>query len=170
MAAPLLNQFYKLAETTGRPKAIPTGEDMWMLFSCYKTWVKDNPVEIQDFVGKDADEVVRKKERPLTMEGFENWVADNGGPWGLDQYFSNFNNSYQDFLAVCARIRREIRADQIVGGLSGIYNPSITQRLNNLVERTENNNKVTLEQLDYSKLSDEALKEIENASNQPRIS
>lgn len=170
MAAPLLNQFYKMAETTGRPKAIPTPEDMWTLFSCYKTWVKDNPVEIQDFVGKDADEVMRKKEQPLTMEGFENWVADNGGPWSLDHYFANTSNSYEDFLAICARIRREIRADQIRGGLVGLYNPSITQRLNNLVERTENNNKVTLEQLDYSKLSDEALKEIENASNQPRIS
>jgi hypothetical protein len=171
MAAPLFNQFYKLAEHTGRPKLIPTGEDMWQLFTVYKAWVKENPVEIQDFVGKDADEVMRKKEQPLTMEGFENWVADNGGPWGLDQYFANSNGAYEDFLVVCSRIKREIRADQIRGGLVGIYNPSITQRLNNLVERTENNNKITLQDLDYSQLSDEALKEIEDASkNQPRLS
>lgn len=171
MAAPILNQYYKLAETTGRPKAIPTGDDMWQLFSVYKQWAKDNPVIVQDFVGKDADEVERKKEQPLTLEGFEDWVADNGGPWSLEQYFSNTGNRYQDFVAVCARIRRSIRADQIKGGMAGIYNPSITQRLNNLVERTENNNKITLQDLDYSQLSDEALKEIEDASkNQPRIS
>lgn len=170
MAAPIGNQFYKLAETTGRPKLIPTPDDMWHLFEVYKGWVKDNPVLVQDFVGKDADEVNRKKEQPLSLEGFEDWVADNGGPWELDQYFANRNNAYQDFISVCARIRRAIRSDHIRGGMVGIYNASITQRLNNLVERTENNNKITLDQLDYSKLSDEALKEIENASNQPRLS
>lgn len=171
MSAPLKNEYYKLATNPGRPKMIPTSEDMWQLFEVYKTWAKDHPIEVQDFVGKDADEVIRKKERPLTLEGFENWVANNGGPWSLDHYFMNYEGRYEDFVGICARIRREIRADQIVGGLSGIYNPSITQRLNNLVERTENNNKITLDQLDYSQLSDEALKEIEDASkNQPRLS
>lgn len=171
MAAPIGNQFYKLAgDNIGRPKSIPTPEDMWTLFSCYKTWAKDNPKLVKDWVGKDADEVYREKEQPLTLEGFEDWVADNGGPWALDHYFSNDRGAYEEFLSVCNRIRRSIRSDQITGGMAGIFNASITQRLNSLVERTENNNKVTLEQLDYSKLSDEALKEIENASNQPRIS
>lgn len=170
MAAPIGNQFYKLAETTGRPKSIPTADDMWYLFEVYKGWVKDNPVLVQDYVGKDALEVDRKKEQPLSLEGFEDWVADNGGPWELDQYFANREGRYGDFVSVCARIRRAIRSDHIRGGMTGIYNASITQRLNNMVERTENNNKITLDQLDYSKLSDEALKEIENASNQPRLS
>lgn len=170
MAAPLGNQFYKLASNPGVKKMIPDAEEMWKLFECYKTWAKSNPKLVKDWVGKDADEVYREKEQPLTLEGFEDWVADNGGPWELDQYFANREGRYEDFVSVCARIRRAVRSDQITGGLAGIYNASITQRLNNLVERTENNNKVTLEQLDYSKLSDEALKEIENASNQPRLS
>jgi hypothetical protein len=42
------------------------------------------------------------------------------------------------FSEVCSRIKKSIRADQIKGGMAGIYNPSITQRLNNLVERQEN--------------------------------
>lgn len=171
MAAPLGNNYHTLAVNPGRPKAIPTAADMWQLFQCYKTWAKDNPKLIKDWVGKDADEVNREKERPLTLEEFEDWVADNGGPWELDQYFANREGRYEEFVSVCARIRRAIRADQIVGGMAGIYNPSITQRLNNLVERTENNQTITLEQLDYSKLSDEALKEIENAAkDQPRLS
>jgi hypothetical protein len=163
------NTIHKLAVNPGRPKAIPTAEDMWQLFTLYKAWIKENPVKVQDFVGKDAELVYREKEQPLSMESFENWVADNGGPWALDHYFANDRGAYEEFLSVCARIKREIRADQIKGGLVGIYNPSITQRLNNLVERTENNQKITLEQLDYSQLSDEALKEIENASNKPRL-
>ena len=31
----------------------------------------------------------------------------------------------------------EIRQDQIEGGMSGIYNPSITQRLNGLTDKSE---------------------------------
>lgn len=171
MAAPVGNQFYKMAVNPGRPKAIPEPDIMWGIFLNYKEYIKSHPVLIQDFVGKDADEVERKKEQPLSMESFENWVADNGGPWSLEHYFMNYEGRYEEFISVCARIKREIRADQIRGGLVGIYNPSITQRLNNLVERTENNNKITLDQLDYSQLSDEALKEIEDATkNQPRLS
>lgn len=170
MAAPLGNTYYKLATNPGVKKMIPDADEMWKLFECYRTWVKDNPVLVQDYVGKDALEVDRKKEQPLTLEGFEDWVADNGGPWELTQYFVNREGRYEDFVTVCARIKRAIRSDQIKGGMTGIYNASITQRLNNLVERTENNNKITLQDLDYSQLSDEALKEIEDASNKPRLS
>jgi len=42
---------------------------------------------------------------------------------------------YDDFCEVCARIKNEIREDQITGGILSFYNPSITQRLNNLVEK-----------------------------------
>lgn len=172
MSAPLKNEFYKMAVNPGRPKAISDPEIMWGIFLNYKEYIKSHPVKVQDFVGKDAEEVYREKEQPLTGEGFENWVADHGGPWSLEHYFMNYQGRYEDFIGVCARIKREIRADQIKGGLVGLYNPSVTQRLNNLVERTENNNKISLEQsVDLSQLSDEALKELDDASkNQPRLS
>jgi hypothetical protein len=44
---------------------------------------------------------------------------------------------YEEFSAVCSRIRKSIRQDQIEGGMTGIYNTSITQRLNNLTEKHE---------------------------------
>jgi hypothetical protein len=37
----------------------------------------------------------------------------------------------------CSYIKREIRNDQISGGMVGQYNPSITQRLNNLTEKSD---------------------------------
>lgn len=122
----------------GRPKAIESPEKMWELFLKYKEYTKANPIEVQDFVGKDATEVWRQKERPLTMEGFECFVADiDGMPWSLDHYFANREERYTDFVSICSRIRREIRNHQIAGGLAGIYNPSITQRLNGLVDKSE---------------------------------
>ena len=40
--------------------------------------------------------------------------------------------------------REEIREDQIIGGMLSFYNPSITQRLNGLVEKQETS--ITIEQ------------------------
>lgn len=128
-----------------RPKGtkyIETPEKMWELFLKYKEETKANPILVQDFVGKDGDEVNRKKERPLTMEGFEVWCFENGIVSSIDDYFSNRDGRYSDYSGICSHIRKAIRQDQISGGMAGIYNPSITQRLNGLVEKTENKHEV----------------------------
>lgn len=110
---------------------------MWELFEEYKTYTKNNPILKHTFVGKEGRSEYSELERPLTMEGFECYVWDKGIINGMDQYFANSNGRYKRFLAICSRIRREIRQDQISGGMAGIYNPSITQRLNNLVDKVE---------------------------------
>jgi hypothetical protein len=71
------------------------------------------------------------------MEGFENWCADNEIAQDLGQYFENRDNRYLEYVAICSRIRRAIRQDQIEGGMVGQYNASITQRLNNLVDKQQ---------------------------------
>lgn len=127
----------------GRNKIITKPEILWEHFTNYKNWVKDNPIKVHDFVGKDGDSVYREKQRPLTMEGFECWCYDNEIVEGVEQYFSNREGRYADFVGICSRIRKDIRNNQIEGGMAGIYNPSITQRLNGLVERTENKHEVS---------------------------
>lgn len=122
----------------GKRKYIETPEKMWELFQKFKTHTKNNPILVHDYVGKDGDEVYRKRERPLTLEGFENYVANIPGmPMDLGNYFANSNDAYTDYSTICSRIRKEIRQDQIEGGMANIYNPSITQRLNSLAEKTE---------------------------------
>jgi len=121
----------------GRPKNIESPEILWQHFLKYKESVVRNPILVHDFVGKDAEEVRRERQRPLTMEGFENWLEDKEIINNLDNYLANSNNAYTEFSSICSRIRRNIRQDQIEGGMAGIYNPSITQRLNNLAEKTE---------------------------------
>ncbi len=119
-------------------KLIETPEIMWSLFEGYKADIKKNPILVQDFVGKDGDQVQREKQRPLTMEGFECYAMDNTEITfpELSAYFSDKNNAYGEFYSICSRIRREIRRNQIEGGMAGIFNPSITQRLNALKETT----------------------------------
>lgn len=116
---------------------IESPEILWELFEEYRNLTKNRPILVQDFVGKDGNEVDRKRERPLTFEGFENHCAAKGVIQDLGHYFANTGGTYEIFRTICSRIKREIRQDQIEGGMAGIYNPSITQRLNNLVEKVQ---------------------------------
>jgi hypothetical protein len=118
-------------------KYIETPEKMWELFEQYRIATKSKPILVQDFVGKDGDEVNRKKERPLTIDGFECWCYDNDIISDLSNYFANSDNKYSDYSTICSRIKKAVRTDQIEGGMSGIYNPSITQRLNGLTDKSE---------------------------------
>ena len=133
----------KKKNKVGRPKAIESPEVMYQLFQEYCEHIKANPIKVKDWVGGMAKPVVREKEVPLTMEGFEIYGFRQGIVIGLDQYFANREGRYEDFVSICSRIRKEIRDDQIKGGMAGIFNPSITQRLNNLVEKTENKHEVS---------------------------
>jgi cellulase/cellobiase CelA1 len=121
----------------GRPKKIESPEKLWEYFLSYKKEVKGVPFLVKDWVGKDANEVYREKEKPLTIEGFENYLEDKEIISDLSNYFANSNNAYANFSTICSRIKRNVRQDQIEGGMTGIYNPSITQRLNSLVEKSE---------------------------------
>ena len=118
-------------------KNIESPEKLKEYFSKYQEETKKNPFIVKDWVGKDATDVFREKERPLTIDGFECWLSDNGVIEDLGDYLKNKDNRYSDFAPICSYIKKKTRKDQIEGGMAGIYNPSITQRLNNLVEKTE---------------------------------
>lgn len=124
----------------GQPKKIESPEKMLELFENYKRLTKLNPIIVVDFVGGKGSRAEREKERPLTMEGFENFCFNEGLTGDLSKYFANHDNMYEQYLPICRVIRQMIRQDQIEGGMAGIYNPSITQRLNGLVEKTQNEN------------------------------
>lgn len=113
---------------------------MWELFQAYRTQVKATPFKVKDWVGKDAEQVTREKEKPLTMEGFENHLFENDIITDVSDYFENKEGRYNDYIPICRAIKKTIRRDQVEGGMAGMYNPSITQRLNGLVEKTENDN------------------------------
>jgi hypothetical protein len=125
-----------------KKKYIESPEMMWELFEQYQKKVKSNPFYVRDWVGGMAMQVERPKEKPLTYEGFSNYVFSLGIIKDTDDYFGNTGGAYGLYSDVCQRIKRTIREDQIAGGMAGVYNPSITQRLNNLVEKTQTDLKV----------------------------
>jgi hypothetical protein len=127
----------------GKPKYIETPNKLWEYFEEYKKETKSKPFLVKDWVGKDALDVYREKERPLTIEGFECWLADKDIISDLGKYFSNDGDNYSDYRTICSRVKKAVRQDQIEGGMAGMYNPSITQRLNGLVEKTQTDINVT---------------------------
>lgn len=127
----------------GKHKYIETPEKMWELFAEYKTLTKQSPRYRTQFVGRDGVMVKEPLERPLTMEGFELFLFENDVITDVSDYFENKDNRYADYIPICSRIKKAIRKDQIEGGMVGQYNPSITQRLNGLVEKTDNKNQNT---------------------------
>lgn len=151
----------------GRPKNIDTPDLMYQYFKDYVKEIKSNPFKIKDWVGKDANEIKREKEKPLTLEGFENYCFDKGIINDLGDYFSNKDDRYSEFATICSRIRKIIRQDQIEGGMANIYNSSITQRLNGLADKQEIETKIEqplFPEIDYSNLSIETLRDIKNNS------
>ena len=127
-----------------RPKGtkyIETPEKMWELFEAYRKEVKDNPRTKHVFVGKDGSSEMEERERPLTDKGFYNYCRRNIGC--ARQYFDNQDGLYGDYIAICRAIKDEIDEDQLDGGMTNIYNPSITQRLQGLTDKKEHKVNVT---------------------------
>lgn len=122
-----------------KPKEL---EKVW---KAYKEDLKEKSKQWEkiQYVGKYGSRKTDYPKLPLTLEGLKRYCWDqNIGT--IQHYFENTDNLYDDFCGICSRIKNEIREDQIAGGMLGFYNPSITQRLNNLAEKTES--KVNIEQ------------------------
>lgn len=118
-------------------------KELWDLFESYRQHIKSTPFIVEDWVGKDAVKVERKKEKPLTEDGFSNFCKIVGSVKHVRDYLSNRDGNYGEFVEVSQLIKSVIRQDQIEGGMAMIYQHSITQRLNNLVEKTENKHDVS---------------------------
>lgn len=123
----------------GKNKYIESPQKLWDLFVAYEKETKKNPILVHDFVGKDGISVRRQRERPLTMEGFEDYVCEHTKITypDLTEYFEGTNESYNDYFPISSRIRRRIRKDQIEGGMAMIYSQSLTARINSLVDKQQ---------------------------------
>jgi len=119
----------------GRPRNIESPEELWKLFQEYVIDLKSKESEWIKFqyVGKFAERVEDQLKLPLTIEGFKRycWDVEVGC---IEQYFKNQDDLYKEYIPICSRVKNSIRENQVLGGMLGVFNPSITQRLNNLTD------------------------------------
>jgi len=122
-----------------RPKKIKDPKQLEEIFKEYKSYTKTNPRFKYHLNQRTGDMVGEPLEVPYTLEGFEIFCHDKYN-FTAKHYLENTNKAYEDFCTISTRIRKEIRDDQIKGGMVGQYNPSITARLNSLKEQIEQTN------------------------------
>lgn len=121
-------------------------EELKAVFEAYKEDVKEQSKEWLKvmYVGKDATRTEEAQKVPYTFEGLKRFARKHHGE--IEQYFLNTGGYYTDFIGICRAIKEEIRENQIIGGMLNFYNPSITQRLNNLsdnIDHTTGGEKIT---------------------------
>lgn len=131
-----------------------TPEDLLETWNDYKEDLEKQSKEWLkiDYVGKDGEKKETPQKVPMTLEGFKRFCRENKGE--VQHYFDNSEGYYDDFCVICSRIKEEIRENQIVGGLLGFYNPSITQRLNGLADKQERSTTANVQLLNIDPLSD----------------
>ena len=112
-----------------------TEDEFEALFNEWQQYIENNPIKKQVFVGKDGRHDYELIPRPYTLEGFLNFAEEKIGC--VHQYFENRDLRYSTYVSICTRVKRVIRQNQIENGLAGLYNPSITQRLNGLTEKSD---------------------------------
>lgn len=120
----------------GRPKKIEHEDQLLDMFLKYKEHTKSNPRYKYQLCQRSGEMVPEPLEVPLTLEGFEIYCYDTYKIW-VEHYFRNESGTYDNFCTICTYIKRQIREDQIKGGMVGQYNPSITQRLNGLTDKQQ---------------------------------
>lgn len=132
-------------------KYIETPERLWEMFEEYKESLRQNPWHKIEYVGRDGERVETPVIMPMTIEGFKTFCAkDTEEHATLQHYWNNSNNAYENYRTIVARIKEEIRSQQITGALTGFFNPNLTARINAITEKTENEHKIESNQIQIS--------------------
>lgn len=121
----------------GRPKIFKHPDEIYAHFEQYKQWSKENPILKEDYVGKDADRVERKLQRPLTWFGFEIFLRKRNVCDNLDDYRHNKNEAYGEFSNILRAIEKEIYENKYSGAAVGIFQQNIIARDLGLVDKKE---------------------------------
>jgi hypothetical protein len=165
------NRQWERRSGIGRPMLFSSPALLWEEACNYFADCDLNPVETEDWVGKDAVSVTRKKPLPYTIGGFCIWVGASRHWWNEFRKAREADKD-DDFLEVITRIDTIIFEQQYAGAATGQYQQNIVARALGLVEKSDSAVKMDVKAqvkteaaIDYSKLSDAALREIAELAN-----
>lgn len=160
------NKQWERRSGIGRPMLFSSPTLLWEAAQEYFQDCDDNPIEVEDWVGKDAMKVTRHKPLPYSLHGFRIWVNASKNWWNEFRAAREADKD-EDFLEVITRIEDVIFSQQYNGAAGGLYQQNIVARALGLVEKSDSQVKMNMEAkvkteatIDYSKLSDGTLREI----------
>ena len=137
MSAKEGNKYWENRKKHGRSKAIRTPKALWGHACDYFQRCDDNPWIRVDFKGKDVDRVEIPTSVPYTWDGLENYLFEINVISKLDDYKSNRDGRYNDFVDIITRIDKIIRDRKMTGAIVGVYNSNIIARDLGLAEKRE---------------------------------
>lgn len=116
-----------------------TPAEMFVHFQAFRVKREQDPFLIEEAFGTKVgvEKAELKRRKPLTMDGFQIYLMEEGIIMSIDHILANTGKRYDAYVSIISTIRRIIRDDQITGAMGGIYNGNITSRLNNLAEKQE---------------------------------
>lgn len=166
MSAPAGNQFWKQRSKHGRDKLFSSPDVLWDAACEYFDWCDKNPIievvhdkKKVNGIGDEFALIDLPKLRPYTWDGLELFLDVSS----FREYKTN--EEYKDFFQVISRIEKVIYNQKFTGAATNQFNANIISRDLGLADKTETKSEATVEVIDYSKLSDEALAEIANAQS-----
>ena len=118
-------------------KYIESPDKMWEYFTKFVEHEKSNPMYKVEYVGKDGDQVNTPLQVPITFEGFECWLADEGIICDLGQYSANRDKAYDEYATIITRIRQNCFSQNFKGAAVGLFNANIIAKKLGLKDQVE---------------------------------
>lgn len=126
----------------GQPRKIESPEKLWDWFLAYVQHVQENPWLKIDYVGQKAEKVVVPLAKPITMEGFECYLWDLHGIAGIDQYTSNRDGRYSEYVSITKLIRQNCFQQNFNGAAVGAFNANLIARKLGIKDQVDSDIKV----------------------------
>lgn len=125
-----------MAHPGGRPPIFYSPDDMMLKFEEYKQWADSNPVNKCEAIksGENAGQLIYIPcQRPYTIWGFARYCK--ASRQGIMNYGTL--ECHEEFFDIYESIVSEMTEQNVAGGMVGVYNASLTARLNGFVDKTE---------------------------------
>jgi len=148
-----------------KEKYIESPEQLWELFCEYIQHEKDSPLYRRDYVGKDGEEKDTPLQVPITFEGFECYLWDNGIIGTLKDYASNRDDRYTSYVPIITRIKQNCFVQNYKGASVGLFNANLIARKLGISESQKTDITTNGKEIDLSKFSIETLQQALNESS-----
>lgn len=157
MAAPEGNQFWKLRSSHGRDMIFSSPSVLWEACKEYFEATDKRKWKKQQIAGKPSEIWELETDTPYTLSGLCVFLDIGVSTW------HDYRNR-EDFSDVITRVENIMYTQKFEGASVGAFNPNIIARDLGLSDKQDVKVDAKVESdIDYTKLSDEALKEIINA-------
>lgn len=124
-------------------KNIETPERLWELFEDYVEKERNNPMYKVEYVGKDGNMVNTPLQVPITFEGFECYLWDEGIVADLGKYSANTDGAYSNYVTIITRIRANCFTQNFKGASVGLFNANIISKKLGLVEKLQQDHNIS---------------------------